>query len=112
MMKTKYNYIFFRKSVISDISDSKQVWTCHANRSGATIGTIGWDPSWELYCVQFNENAIFSASCLTDITDFLEQLNASKKNNIVDGLVMSHLARAGKLTEYLEEKNNDEVSTD
>lgn len=83
-MKTKYKYVCFRKSAIivvsnSDISMSKQVWTCYANKSSDTLGTVLWYPSWKQYCVQFNDDAIFSTDCLTDIADFLEQLNAKDK---------------------------------
>lgn len=67
-LKTKYYFINFVKE-----DDS---WFCKNNKNGGELCEIQYYPYFKQWSVvQFNTQAVFSAGCLKDIANFLEQLN-------------------------------------
>jgi lipopolysaccharide biosynthesis glycosyltransferase len=76
-MKTKYKYIYFEKVTGQNIGTE---WICY-NKLDEILGYAAYCKPWK-QCVfeSYDENRVFSASCLRDIADFLEQLNKAKKN--------------------------------
>jgi len=64
--KTRYKHIRFEAD--------PDGWVCLAKGGGVLGGTLFY-PRWKQYIFQPND-AVFSHDCLTDIADFLKQLNA------------------------------------
>lgn len=77
-MKTTYKYIEF---VEVAQKPKTKAWTCHNRRSGVALGYIEWYASWRQYVyTDYGPGlAVYSASCLRDIADFLEQVNKEHK---------------------------------
>lgn len=71
-LRTKYKHIYFEKDEIQAIDTG---WMCY-NNSDVILGYVAYYKPWK-QCVfeNYDENRVFSASCLRDIADFLEQLN-------------------------------------
>ena len=71
-MKTKYEFIHF------DLIEKKAktfVIGCYNNsRSGELLGRVKWYPFWRQYCFFPTTKAVYSASCLDDISHFIKQL--------------------------------------
>ncbi len=65
-MKTKYKYIEF---VFIDN------WICRNKKHGDALGLCLYDFSWHQWIFHPNGKSIFSEDCLSDIQDFLRQLN-------------------------------------
>ena len=76
-VKTEYKYIYFED--VSNLYRKRKtsIWDCH-NNSGIKLGVISWNASWRQYCF-YSEEMVYSARCLDDITDFIEQLMAQRK---------------------------------
>ena len=57
-----------------DAGESKsgltKIWYVKSD-AGATLGTVGWYANWRRYCFYPEDNSIFDANCLTEITQFL-----------------------------------------
>lgn len=76
-MKTKYRFIeFVPHEVWGD------TWTCQNRKSGDVLGHVRYYPQWRQYVSQLYPSAVFNNSCLRDIADFLDQLNAEKKSEV------------------------------
>ena len=45
------------------------------------LGRIGWYPSWRKYTFAPSAGAVFEATCLADITSFLNKLMEDRKQN-------------------------------
>lgn len=70
-MKTAYKFIHF------DLIEKKAktfVVGCYNNSSGAKLGEVKWYPAWRQYCYFPTNGTIYSASCLDDISNFMNQL--------------------------------------
>ena len=67
-MKTRYEYVHFER--IKATRD----WLCRNNQSKAIIGYVTWYRQWKQYVFEGREGCVFSASCLRDVADFLDQL--------------------------------------
>ena len=68
-MKTKYKYIHFSQSEFSG-----DVWICK-DAIRTPLAWVYYYKDWTQYVANFAKNAVFSADCLADIQDFLNQLN-------------------------------------
>ena len=75
-MKLKYEYIEFL--FIQKLQKTK-VYECHNIKSGHPLGVVKWYPAWRRYCYFPTHEAVYSASCLDDISDFLKQINKLHK---------------------------------
>lgn len=77
-MKTHYKYIHFEERPNPGKRTSK--WNCLNNNDGDELCEIRWSGGWRQYvtrftafhCMSYYE---FNADCLTDLADFLSQLN-------------------------------------
>ena len=69
-MKTKYKDIEFETTLLNGI------WSC-MHRSGTELGMVEFYERWGQFVFEPNSEVslIFSAQCLCDIADFLDQLN-------------------------------------
>ncbi len=72
-MQTRYEYLVFEKAAQQPPKTSS--WECKNIRSGTMLGVVKWYGSWRQYCYFPTVQAVYSAGCLKDIADFLEQLN-------------------------------------
>ena len=71
-----YKYIHFVKL---EQKAKTSVWACCNNRSGSELGQIKWYGPWRQYCFFPEMEMVFSASCLEDINDFIEQLKRTRR---------------------------------
>ena len=52
------------------------LWWCRNKKSGELLATVGWYEPWKMWTMDGFDNITWSSSCLKDMTDFLDQLNA------------------------------------
>lgn len=75
-MKTKYKYIHFEKVVGCG-------WYCYNNKNENVLGRIEYYRRWKQYIIEFEPGCVFNDTCLTDVIQFLRQLqtehNKAKK---------------------------------
>lgn len=72
----KYKYIRF----IELISQTeKSIWSCRNNRSNEELGIVEWYPLWKRYCYFPKRQAVYSAGCLDDISDFIKREMEERK---------------------------------
>ena len=69
-MKTRYKFIHFEGD-----GDCHYVMT---NNGDKFLGTIQWYKPWKEICFISYVGTIWSTECLTDIIDFIEQLEEEK----------------------------------
>ena len=74
-MKTKYKHIHFEEMALKPNS----IWYCRNNKTTAILGSAEFYKSWKKWVFSSRQDAVFDASCLRDIADFLEQLDKSKE---------------------------------
>jgi len=65
-MKTKYKFIHFKAD-----GDCHYMMT---NKGDKFLGTIQWYEPWKEFCLIAYVGTIWSVQCLTDIIDFIEEL--------------------------------------
>ncbi len=65
----EYKYIHFYK--LADNSKTS-IWSCRNNKTNTELGKISWCPAWRQYCYYPNCEAVYSAGCLDDISDFIK----------------------------------------
>jgi hypothetical protein len=78
-MKTGYKHIVFRTDSMNPLD-----WVCMNRRAAENnksayatyLGRCTWYTSWRCWIFQADNNAVWSEDCLTDIADFLRQLNS------------------------------------
>lgn len=66
---TRYRYIHFMPL-------GARRWSCHNTKTGAVLGEVSYYPHWRQLCFVPGEGLMFSAGCLADIQDFIEQQKA------------------------------------
>ena len=71
MLKTEYKYIRFEQEL--------KTWVCKNKRHDSFLGSIVYLKEWRQFVFQPPSGTEFSADCLRDIADFLEQLNKERK---------------------------------
>ena len=78
-MKERYKYIHFEW--IED-KPNPSVWECRNNRSKEVLGWVEWYNAWRCYCFcPGTVYMVFSADCLADIIDFINQCMKEHKSN-------------------------------
>ena len=82
VVKTKYDYINFEKSNESIESPREKCWVCKNTKSGDELGEVKYYKKWKQWCYFPIVQAVYSASCLKDIADFIEQLMAERKSAV------------------------------
>lgn len=70
-MKLEYQYLLF---VEVERKAKTSVWSCRNKKSGAELGRVAWHGPWRQYCYFPTVQAVYSAGCLDDIADFIEQV--------------------------------------
>jgi len=80
-MKTEYKWLHFRD--ISDLFPKRTttVWICK-NSSGILLGSIKWFGKWRQYCFFPENDTVFNTGCMSDITDFINQLKEECKKKV------------------------------
>ena len=74
-MKTKYKHIYFEKYGLGSAPHpQRMIYLCRNNRTNSILGGVEYYPSWRKYVFEGKENAVFDISCLTDIIDFMKQI--------------------------------------
>ena len=76
MLKTKYEFITFQK--VAD-KPKTTVWVCINNKSKDRLGMVGYFPGWHQYCYSPFFDTSYSAGCLRDIAEFMENLRKSEQ---------------------------------
>lgn len=68
-LKTRYRWIHFEKV-------DEWYWWCANNKSGDILARVEWYHPWKQWIMACTgDSVVFSHDCLTDIADFLRQLN-------------------------------------
>lgn len=79
-MKTKYKYINF---ILEGRRKGRktETWKCCNNEPGDCLGYVEWYRPWRQYCFTpgFDDVFVFNSTCLTDIANFLKQVNEGHK---------------------------------
>ena len=75
-MKIEYKYIKFIQQPAKMITFR---YACVNINSGTSLGMVKWYPHWRAYCFfPKEEELVFSAGCLSDIQDFINQLKTER----------------------------------
>ncbi len=70
--KTKYKFIHF---VVVKQNPKTEVYSCRTNFGDDELGIVKWYAPWRSYAFfPAMVDLVFNASCLNDITHFLEQM--------------------------------------
>lgn len=74
-----YRYIAFTKQPRERRTSE---WHCVTKQHGEKLGEVRWHSLWRRYCffTEFGEAAVFDASCLRDVIDFLQAIEAERKS--------------------------------
>lgn len=79
-----YEYIVFEMTAQSK-SKKTEVWNCRNRQSGVVLGVVKWYTGWRGYCYfPIAEDAIYSAGCLVDISDFIARLMRERRRKAKD----------------------------
>ena len=74
--KTTYEYLVFEQVKVEGFNKTKTTpWTCMNLKSRGELGMVKWHGAWRQYCYFPTVQAVYSSGCLSDIADFLNQLN-------------------------------------
>ena len=71
MLKTKYKYIEFKLASWAGKGTYKK-WACYNRKHFDCLGFVEYDNKWHQYIYKPSVQAIYSASCLQNIVEFLE----------------------------------------
>ena len=82
-MKTVYKHIYFEDISNLYVKRKTETWNCY-NNSGIFLGTVEWNCGWRQYWFISENRCGFSFSCLNNIADFIKQLIARRKLNILE----------------------------
>ncbi len=72
----QYKHIRFE---LSEEKPKTRVWSCINNSLDDVLGEARWHAPWRQYCFFPEDQIVFSPSCLTDITSFLNKVNIQHK---------------------------------
>lgn len=64
-----FKFIRFEKR--DDRHGGKPVYAIVNKRSGGELGQAFYYPPWRQWCARFDEDAVWSQDCLTDVSEFL-----------------------------------------
>jgi hypothetical protein len=76
-IKTHYQFLHFQRMVDKPMTLQFHCFT----HSSDELGIVKWYSPWRQYCYFPLEQAVYSAGCLTDISDFCRQLDAIQKSD-------------------------------
>lgn len=71
-MTLNQNYKYIRFVNIDD------EWRCMTRRGYIQIGKVQWYPHWGRFCFMPLAMTVFSADCLADIINFIQQLASER----------------------------------
>jgi hypothetical protein len=64
-------YYKFIKFVMVERKPKTNVYECYNTRHGALLGVVKWYGPWRRYCFWPQPNCIFSAECMDDVAQFI-----------------------------------------
>jgi len=70
-----YKYIRF---TLIEHKKKTDVYDCRSISGGGVLGIVKWYPPWRCYCY-FPENSIYNIGCMTDIINFISQIEGQRK---------------------------------
>lgn len=76
-----YSYIFFKK--VRD-KPKTSVYECRSIKDNFLLGIVEWVAGWRRYAFSSCENAMYDASCLRDIANFLDELMTHHKKSRIN----------------------------
>ena len=71
-MKTEYRFIHFEDMTCE--GDKHLTFNCYNTKHGDSLGLVSWLKEWKQHVFIPSDRTEFSADCLRDIADFMEQL--------------------------------------
>ena len=74
----EYKYIHFIE-VKHEKPTITSIWICQNKKSNEELGTVRWYASWRQYCFFNRVQAVYSAGCLDDISDFIKKAMEERK---------------------------------
>lgn len=74
-----YKYVKFVKT---EDKPKTSVWSCRNIKSEGELGVVKWHPAWRQYCYFPTVQAVYSAGCLADIKDFIENQMKQRNNTV------------------------------
>jgi hypothetical protein len=71
---------YMRAQITPPVKGMKtRIYILYEKSSGAILGGLRWFGAWRGYCFFPNENAVFDGGCLTQLKEWLNDLNATHK---------------------------------
>jgi hypothetical protein len=78
-VKTVYKFIRFIES-----HEYLNIWVCHNNHTCDVLGQVQWYSPWRQYVFLSSAGPIFSVECLEDINQFIRELTAETKREVIN----------------------------
>jgi len=72
-LKIEYDYLRFVQKP-TPANRKTGIYSCRNLKSDAELGEVRWYGPWRGYCYFPSVQAVYSASCLQDIADFISRL--------------------------------------
>lgn len=90
LVEVVYKYITFSVIEGAPTGNKKTAsFFCRNNKSGANLGVIRWYGAWRQYCYFPAVEGIYSAGCLDDISEFIQDLMVERKDKIKELMTKS-----------------------
>ena len=67
-------YLLFDKHIVAN--RKTPIYEIKNKNTQDSLGFIYFNPAWRKYVFQSNPDTIFDTSCLTDIIDFIQEIQA------------------------------------
>jgi hypothetical protein len=77
-MEKTYKYIHMSPAPGGEELNGKPIYGILNNKSGDPLGYLWYDKKWKQYIFEGIPECIFSTSCIEDILDFMNIINAEK----------------------------------
>lgn len=74
-LKRKYAHIRFNLG-------ASGIWWCHSVKGDDLLGSVDFFEKWRQWCFYPVSDTVHSSTCLSDIADFLRQLNDGDKPKV------------------------------
>ncbi len=75
----RFKFIHIKKGDLDNLYGGKPRYYIYNNRSGDMLATLYWYAPWRQWCVQFDLNTIWSASCLADVNAAIAEISKLEK---------------------------------
>jgi len=82
IFKSEYKYFYL---ILIDDTGKTSKWAIANNKGDFKLGEIKWYAPWRQYCFFPGNNVVFNKTCMLDILDFIDQLNALRSTKVMDG---------------------------